>query len=146
MLVARASLPQQYQQLPDEVLFHGILDQLIQQTALADSFDGDLPPRVTLSLENESRSLTAGEAIEGVMAERMSATKTCKPPMTRSTQTRSPSRNSMPRIFWSRPKEEAARHQGRTGRRRGLSPKLPKKNRPAPPAPVAVPWVGSAPA
>ena len=72
MLVARASLPQQYQQLPEDVLFKGILDQLVQQTALADSFTGELPPRVTLSIENETRSLTAGEAIEGVMAEDVS--------------------------------------------------------------------------
>jgi peptidyl-prolyl cis-trans isomerase C len=69
LIVARASLPEQYQQLPDEVLFTGLLDQLVQQTALANSFDGSLPPRVTLSLENETRSLTAGEVIEGVMAE-----------------------------------------------------------------------------
>lgn len=69
MIVARAGLPEQYQQLPDEVLFTGILDQLIQQTALADSYTGDLPARVTLSLENETRSLTAGEVIEGVMAQ-----------------------------------------------------------------------------
>ena len=69
MIVARASLPEQYQQLPDEVLFSGILDQLIQQTALADTYSGDLPARVTLSIENETRSLTAGEVIEGVMAQ-----------------------------------------------------------------------------
>ena len=68
IIVARATLPEQYQQLPDEVLFSGILDQLIQQTVLADSFDGDLPGRVVLSIENETRSLTAAEAIEGIMA------------------------------------------------------------------------------
>ncbi|MEW9920576.1 peptidylprolyl isomerase [Marimonas sp. MJW-29] len=68
MIVARAGLPEQYQQLPDEVLFKGILDQLVQQTALADTFEGDLPPRVTLSLDNETRSLTAAEAIENVMS------------------------------------------------------------------------------
>lgn len=68
MIVARASLPEQYQQLPDEVLFDGILDQLVQQTALSDTLTGELPPRVTLSLENETRSLTAAEAIEQSMA------------------------------------------------------------------------------
>lgn len=68
MIIARASLPEQYRQLPDEVLFTGILDQLVQQAALADSFDGDLPARVNLSLENELRSLTAGEVIERNMA------------------------------------------------------------------------------
>lgn len=69
MIVARATLPQQYQQLPDNVLFEGILDQLIQQTALAESFTGELPPRVPLSLENETRSLKAGEAIELILAD-----------------------------------------------------------------------------
>ncbi len=68
MIVARATLPEQYQQLPDEVLFTGILDQLIQQAALSDTFEGDLPKRVTLSIENETRSLTAGEVIERAMA------------------------------------------------------------------------------
>ena len=69
MIIARATLPDQYQQLPDEVLFEGILDQLVQQTALADTFEGDLPARVALSLDNETRSLMAGEVIENVMAD-----------------------------------------------------------------------------
>jgi peptidyl-prolyl cis-trans isomerase C len=73
MIVARAGLPQQYQQLPDEVLFQGILDQLVQQTALAQGYQGKLPPRVGLSLDNESRSLIAGEVIEGIMGEEVSA-------------------------------------------------------------------------
>ena len=71
MIAARATLPQQYQQLPDNVLFDGILDQLVQQEALAQSFKGDLPARVTMSLENETRSLTAGEAVEGILEEAM---------------------------------------------------------------------------
>ena len=69
MIVARATLPAQFQELPDEVLFNGILEQLVQQTLLAQSFDGDLPPRAVLSLENETRSLTAGEALELVLAD-----------------------------------------------------------------------------
>ena len=68
MIVARASLPQQFQDLPDEVLFNGILEQLIQQTLLAQAFDGDLPARATLSIENETRSLTAGEELEKLFA------------------------------------------------------------------------------
>ena len=67
MIVAWASLPQQYQDLPDDVLFQGILDQLVQQTALQQQFTADLPKRVELQLENERRSLTAGEAINGIM-------------------------------------------------------------------------------
>ncbi|MBD3665279.1 peptidylprolyl isomerase [Sulfitobacter aestuariivivens] len=68
MIAARARLPEQYQQLPDEVLFSGILDQLIQQAAISDTFEGDLPARVTKSIENEQRSLIAGEALELIMA------------------------------------------------------------------------------
>lgn len=67
MIVARATLPEQYQNLPDTVLFDGILDQLIQQQALANSYEGDLPNRVALSLENETRSLTAGEVVEEIL-------------------------------------------------------------------------------
>lgn len=67
MVVAWASLPQQYQELPEDVLFKGILDQLVQQTALSQNYEGDLPTRVELQLENERRSLIAGEAINGIM-------------------------------------------------------------------------------
>ncbi|UWR26429.1 peptidylprolyl isomerase [Sulfitobacter sp. S223] len=72
MIVAWASLPQQYQDLPDDVLFQGILDQLVQQTALQQQFTGDLPKRVELQIENERRSLTAGEAINGIMEQPLS--------------------------------------------------------------------------
>lgn len=66
--VAKASLPEQYRNLPANVLFPGILDQLIQQSALAQSFEGERPQRVELALENETRSLLAGEVVEGIMA------------------------------------------------------------------------------
>ena len=67
MIVAWASLPQQYQDLPDDVLFQGILDQLVQQSALEQQFTGELPKRVEIQIENERRSLTAGEAINDIM-------------------------------------------------------------------------------
>jgi peptidyl-prolyl cis-trans isomerase C len=67
MILAYASLPEQYRSLPDEVLFPGILDQLIEQTALAQSFADELPERVALRLENERRALTANEAIEAAL-------------------------------------------------------------------------------
>lgn len=67
MVVAKATLPEQYQQLPDDVLFPGILEQLVQQTALQQSYDGELPAQVALALENERRSLIAGEAIEDIL-------------------------------------------------------------------------------
>ena len=67
MVVAKATLPEQYQQLPDDVLFPGILEQLVQQTALQQSYDGELPAQVALALENERRSLIAGQAIEDIL-------------------------------------------------------------------------------
>lgn len=69
MIAARATLPQQYQQLEDKVLYDGILEQLVQQSALAQTFEGDTPLRITKSLENEERSLMAGEVVEGVLQE-----------------------------------------------------------------------------
>lgn len=63
MIITRAQLPAQYQQLPDDVLFKGILDQLIQQQLLADQVEG-MPRRVAAALANEERSMLAGEAID----------------------------------------------------------------------------------
>jgi len=67
MIVLRASLPAQYQALPDEVLFAGILDQLVQQAALAQSVEGSLARRDRLGLENERRGFLAGVALQGEM-------------------------------------------------------------------------------
>ena len=68
MIIIRAQLPQQYAQFEDEVLFQGILDQLVQQQLLADSVAAQ-PPRVKYALSNEERTLMAGEAINAIAAE-----------------------------------------------------------------------------
>ena len=65
MIIARAQLPQQYTHFPDDVLFQGVLDQLIQQQVLADSLT-DVPGRVAFAIENERRSLMAGEVINNI--------------------------------------------------------------------------------
>lgn len=67
VIVAYTTLPAQYQQLGADVLLPGIIDQLVRQTALAQSFDGEPGLAARLSLENEERSLFAGEAVEKVM-------------------------------------------------------------------------------
>ena len=67
MIALRASLPAQYAQLPAELLFDGILDQLIQQTLLMQDHDGDLSRRNALILENERRGIIASEVIDKVM-------------------------------------------------------------------------------
>lgn len=66
MIIARTKLPAQYQQLPPDVLFEGLLDQLVQQTLLSQTVEGT-PRRVELALENEHRSLTAGEALQDLV-------------------------------------------------------------------------------
>jgi len=67
MIVLRASLPEQYQQLPDDVLFKGILDQLVQQETLEQSMP-ELSLRDTLSLENDRRGYLSGVALQQKVA------------------------------------------------------------------------------
>lgn len=68
LIIARAQLPQQYQQLPADILFDGLVEQLIQQELLAKSVTEE-PKRVALALQLERRSLLAGEAIEAISNE-----------------------------------------------------------------------------
>jgi peptidyl-prolyl cis-trans isomerase C len=65
MIIARAQLPQQYQALAADVLFDGVVEQLIQQQLLADAVEST-PERVEYALRNERRSLLAGEAIDAL--------------------------------------------------------------------------------
>ena len=68
MMVLRENLPAQYQSLPMDVLFNGLLEQLIQQTALEKTMQGKLSKLDILSLENFSRSYVANSALQGVVA------------------------------------------------------------------------------
>ncbi|WP_306132559.1 peptidylprolyl isomerase [Roseivivax marinus] len=72
MLMVRTGLPDQYQQLPDNVLWEGILDQLVQQEVLAQSDAAEETQRVTLALDNERRALTASEAVANLGADAVS--------------------------------------------------------------------------
>ena len=68
LILARQALPDQYSNYPPEMLFKGLLDQLVQQTALAHSNSDDDNTLVKFALENQRRSLLAGSAIDAVMA------------------------------------------------------------------------------
>jgi len=63
MIVLQQRLPDQYKELPDQVLFDGILEQLIQQTALGSQV-GELNKRAQLIMDNERRALLAGDVID----------------------------------------------------------------------------------
>jgi peptidyl-prolyl cis-trans isomerase C len=67
MIAMRESLPEQYQQLPDDALFNGILEQLIQQTALAQAAEPALTPRDLFNLENQRRAFIAGALLQDVV-------------------------------------------------------------------------------
>lgn len=67
MIMARTTLPEQYLALPDDVLFNGILDQLIQQSVLAQTAGEELPVRVRISLENERRALLAASVVDDIL-------------------------------------------------------------------------------
>lgn len=63
MIVMASQLPEQYQALPDDVLYDAVLDQLINQSAAADSVKDDLSTHSVLALENEERAFLASEAL-----------------------------------------------------------------------------------
>lgn len=67
MLVMRASLPPQYQSLPDDVLFNGILDQLVQQTVLEQSVEPGLTKQQQIQIANDRRSAIAAIGLQAVV-------------------------------------------------------------------------------
>lgn len=70
MMVMKQRLPGQYQQLPPDILFNGILDQLVQQTLLGQEVDA-LSTGSIKTIENEERAIRASEAIVDLTEERV---------------------------------------------------------------------------
>lgn len=68
MIVMTGQLPEQYQKLPDDVLYKAVLDQMIRQTAVAQTVENDLSKESQLALLNERRSFLAGEALQRISA------------------------------------------------------------------------------
>ncbi|SIO49037.1 peptidyl-prolyl cis-trans isomerase C [Rhodovulum sp. ES.010] len=66
MIVLRSQLPAEYQELPDDVLYQAVLDQLIRQSAVVERAGGELSLGAKLALENERRSFVAGEALSRI--------------------------------------------------------------------------------
>ncbi len=66
MLALRATLPQQYSQVPADVLFRGVLDQLVQQELLSQAQKGELSAVARLRLDNERRTIMAADVITEV--------------------------------------------------------------------------------
>jgi peptidyl-prolyl cis-trans isomerase C len=71
LIEVRKTLPQQYQQLPDDVLFKGMLDQMIQQQVLADELG--TPTRAEeLTIQNQQAALAAGLMVKRILAQPIS--------------------------------------------------------------------------
>lgn len=70
MLALRSRLPEQFQSIPDQQLYDGILEQLITQQALSDAA-GETPAALALILENERRAIMASERIDALLGEAM---------------------------------------------------------------------------
>jgi len=64
IIVLRSRLPQQYQSIPPEQLYDGILQQMIQQTAIGQGVEMSLEDR--LVIQNEERAILANRKIEEV--------------------------------------------------------------------------------
>lgn len=67
MIALRENLPPQYLTLPDDVLFNGILEQLIQQEVLSQSHTA-LSVRDEANVANDRRSYLSGVVIQDVVA------------------------------------------------------------------------------
>ena len=72
MILLKQRLPEQYRQLPGDVLFDGILDQLVQHALLGGVVE-TLPLSARLMLENEERALRANEEVQRVASAAMTA-------------------------------------------------------------------------
>lgn len=63
VLVMFEQLPEQYKSLPDDVLFSGVLEQLIQQSALSQTVESEIDARDMLVIESERRAYLATKAL-----------------------------------------------------------------------------------
>ena len=66
VIVAYSALPAQYKQMPDPVLFKGIVEQLIQQVELEQEMAGKLTPKDLLILEAARRSYLSNAALNPI--------------------------------------------------------------------------------
>ncbi len=69
VIVLRESLPEQYQSLPDEMLYNGLVEQLIQQVALEQTMGDTLPQHDQLRIENDRRNYLSGVVLQKVVTE-----------------------------------------------------------------------------
>jgi len=67
LIAVADSLPPQFQQLPDEQLFSGLLEQMVRQVAIAQSLGDNISKELALSVESQRWALLANSVIEGAI-------------------------------------------------------------------------------
>jgi peptidyl-prolyl cis-trans isomerase C len=67
LIILREKLPAQYQALPDDLLFKGLIDQAVQQTALEQAASAVTSKRDELWMKTDRRSYLAGKALQAVV-------------------------------------------------------------------------------
>lgn len=66
LIVARSALPPEYQSMPDDMLYAGLLDQLIQQVVIEQSMVGKLTKLDELTLQNDRLSYIARKVVQEI--------------------------------------------------------------------------------
>ena len=66
LIALRGRLPEQFQELPDEVLYQAMVDQLVTQQVLADVAREDLSQADEVGLANETRAFLADRVLRGL--------------------------------------------------------------------------------
>ena len=66
VIVTYASIADQYKQMPDDQLFKGILDQIVQQVALEQELGDSLTPKDLLVLQATKRNYLANVALDPI--------------------------------------------------------------------------------
>ena len=89
MIALRENLPDQYQSLPDDVLFKGILDQLVQQEMMAQAHGHPVARAMRQMWTMTAAAICPAWSLQSVVAAR-SPMRLCRPPMTRGSRMRHP--------------------------------------------------------
>ena len=74
MIVARSKLPAEYQSLPDDLIYGGLLDQLIQQVVIEQSLGDTLKLVDELTLLNDRRTYLASVLVADIAAQAVTET------------------------------------------------------------------------
>ncbi|MEZ5753297.1 MAG: peptidylprolyl isomerase [Paracoccaceae bacterium] len=67
LIILREKLPPQYQALPDDMLFKGLMDQAIQQATLEQSVETEKTKRDEIWMRTDARSYMAGKALQALV-------------------------------------------------------------------------------